>query len=182
MSNVDALGGAGALRQRLPQAGADDDASCTLERMFPVGGGTAPAAAAAAAAATAVNAIYFSCGEARPPPWPPGTVVDVAFSPQVNDYRGERTVQMNSAGHPAVLLRPLRPGGFAGYRALTARPAGARSWCPAAVARAEHRLGARVAVPGRQQAGRTAAGDPPCACAGRLSAGRNQPCARGACC
>jgi len=43
---------------------------------------------------TGINAIYFS---ATPETAfvQPGDVVDIAFSPQINEFRGERTVQMN---------------------------------------------------------------------------------------
>ena len=40
------------------------------------------------------NAIYFSATP-QTASIAAGDVVDVAFNPQVNDYRGERTVQMN---------------------------------------------------------------------------------------
>jgi len=41
-----------------------------------------------------INAIFFSA-TAESASVEPGDVVDVAFHPQVNEYRGERTVQMN---------------------------------------------------------------------------------------
>ncbi len=41
-----------------------------------------------------INAIYFSA-TAETASVEPGDVVDVAFHPQVNEFRGERTVQMN---------------------------------------------------------------------------------------
>lgn len=41
-----------------------------------------------------VNAIFFSANP-QDVSIAPGDVVDVAFTPQINDYRGERTVQMN---------------------------------------------------------------------------------------
>ena len=40
------------------------------------------------------NAIYFSCGQ-EINAVQPGETVDVAFVPQINEYREERTVQMN---------------------------------------------------------------------------------------
>ncbi len=43
---------------------------------------------------TAINAIYFSANP-ESVSIQPGDVVDVAFNPQINEYRGERTVQMN---------------------------------------------------------------------------------------
>ena len=42
----------------------------------------------------AFNAIYFSA-TAQTAAIAPGDLVDVAFIPQINDFRGERTVQMN---------------------------------------------------------------------------------------
>ena len=42
----------------------------------------------------AFNAIYFSA-TAQSAAIAPGDLVDVAFIPQINDFRGERTVQMN---------------------------------------------------------------------------------------
>ena len=41
-----------------------------------------------------LNAIYF-CATPRTASVEPGDVVDVAFVPQINEFRGERTVQMN---------------------------------------------------------------------------------------
>ena len=41
-----------------------------------------------------INAIYFSCGQ-EITSVTQGETVDVAFVPQINEYRGERTVQMN---------------------------------------------------------------------------------------
>ena len=42
----------------------------------------------------AVNAIYFSANP-ETASIQPGDLVDVAFNPQINEYRGERSVQMN---------------------------------------------------------------------------------------
>ena len=42
----------------------------------------------------AINAIYFSATQ-ESAYIQPGDVVDVAFCPQINEFRGERTVQMN---------------------------------------------------------------------------------------
>ncbi len=62
------------------------------------------------------NAIYFSV-TAQQASVAEGDLVDVAFIPQVNDYRGERTVQMNIQD-----IRPSCPYACsvdtAGYRAL----------------------------------------------------------------
>ena len=41
-----------------------------------------------------MGAIYFSCTP-EGASIQPGDVVDVAFNPQINDFRGERSVQMN---------------------------------------------------------------------------------------
>lgn len=109
---------AGALRQRLPQAGADDEESDHR-----------PATAWWAAdrhmrlrlcsGHTYLNAIYFSANP-QTVSIQPGDLVDVAFTPQVNEFRGTRTVQMNvidirpscSAGVPA--RRRALPGHAAG--------------------------------------------------------------------
>ena len=41
-----------------------------------------------------INAIYFSCNP-EAASIQPGELVDVAFNPQINEFKGERTVQMN---------------------------------------------------------------------------------------
>ena len=63
-----------------------------------------------------LNAIYFSA-TAETASIAPGDLVDVAFAPQVNEYRGERTVQLN--------VLDIRPhctadcsADTAGYRAM----------------------------------------------------------------
>ncbi len=43
---------------------------------------------------TGLNAIYFSANP-ETASIQPGDVVDIAFTPQINEFRGERTVQMN---------------------------------------------------------------------------------------
>ena len=65
-----------------------------------------------------VNAIYFSANP-EVVSIQPGDVVDIAFTPQINEFRGERTVQMN--------VLDIRPSCSAecsvdttAYRALTA--------------------------------------------------------------
>ena len=66
----------------------------------------------------AINAIYFSA-TAQSAAIEPGDVVDVAFSPQVNEFRDERTVQMNVLDirpHCKAVCSP----DIAGYRALHA--------------------------------------------------------------
>lgn len=70
-----------------------------------------------------INAIYFSA-TAETASVEPGDVVDVAFHPQVNEFRGERTVQMNIldirpscnaecspelSGHSRILAGTLTP-------------------------------------------------------------------------
>ena len=65
---------------------------------------------------TAVNAIYFSASP-ETASIQQGDVVDVAFNPQINEFRGERSVQMN--------ILDIRPhcsaeasGEIGAYRAL----------------------------------------------------------------
>ena len=65
-----------------------------------------------------VNAIYFSCGS-EAASVAVGDLVDIAFTPVINEYRGERTVQLN--------LQDIRPSCAAAcgvemgaYRALLA--------------------------------------------------------------
>jgi len=64
-----------------------------------------------------VNAIYFSANPEMAS-IQPGDVVDIAFTPQINEFRGERTVQMN-----VLDIRPSCSAecsaDTAGYRALT---------------------------------------------------------------
>ena len=87
----------------------------TLERIFPVGGGR-HMRLRLRSGRHIVNAIYFSA-TAQTASIAPGDVVDVAFTPQINDYRGERTVQMN-----VLDIRPSCTAccslEVAGYRAL----------------------------------------------------------------
>lgn len=64
-----------------------------IQRMNPVGGGK-HLRLRLQQGHYGFNAIYFSCGE-EAASLAQGDLVDVAFLPQVNDYRGERTVQMN---------------------------------------------------------------------------------------
>ena len=79
----------------------------------------------------AVNAIYFSCGsEAHS--LAVGDLVDIAFAPHINDYRNERSVQLN--------ILDIRPSCVASctvdtvpYRALkagTVTPEGAAALLP----------------------------------------------------
>ena len=65
----------------------------TVERVTPVGGGR-HIRLRLRQGRYSMNAIYFSA-EAEAASIAPGEKVDVAFVPQVNTYRSERTVQMN---------------------------------------------------------------------------------------
>lgn len=62
------------------------------------------------------NAIYFSAN-AQDISIALGDVVDVAFTPQINDYRGERTVQMNVLDIRPSCSAPC-PTALGDYRAL----------------------------------------------------------------
>ena len=64
-----------------------------------------------------INAIYFSA-TAETASIEPGDVVDVAFHPQVNEFRGERTVQMNVLDIRPSCNVPCSPetGGYAMLR------------------------------------------------------------------
>jgi len=63
-----------------------------------------------------LNAIYFSA-TAETAFVQPGDVVDVAFTPQVNEFRGERTVQMNVLDIRPSCSAHCSPD-TSGYRAL----------------------------------------------------------------
>ena len=87
----------------------------TIERIQQVGNGR-HMRMRVRAGRTALNAIFFS---ATPETTfvQPGDIVDIAFTPQINEFRGERTVQMN--------IQDIRPSCTAeccpettGYRAL----------------------------------------------------------------
>lgn len=65
----------------------------TVERISLVGGGR-HMRLRLRSGRTAINAIYFSATP-ETASIAQGDVVDVAFSPQINEFRGERTVQMN---------------------------------------------------------------------------------------
>ena len=64
-----------------------------IERITPVGGGR-HMRLRLRAGRYSFNAIYFSA-TAESASIQPGDLVDVAFNPQVNEFRGERNVQMN---------------------------------------------------------------------------------------
>ena len=63
-----------------------------------------------------LNAIYFSAS-AETASIQPGDVVDIAFTPQINEFRGERTVQMNVLDIRPCCSAECIPE-TAGYRAL----------------------------------------------------------------
>lgn len=63
-----------------------------------------------------LNAIYFSATP-EGASIAPGDVVDIAFNPQINEFRGERSVQMNVLDIRPSCTAPCSPE-VAGYRAL----------------------------------------------------------------
>ena len=63
-----------------------------------------------------LNAIYFSATP-EGTSIAPGDVVDIAFNPQINEFRGERSVQMNVLDIRPSCTAPCSPE-VAGYRAL----------------------------------------------------------------
>ena len=65
---------------------------------------------------TALNAIYFSATP-ETASIQPGDVVDVAFNPQINEFRGERSVQMNVLDIRPACAAPCSPE-VADYRAM----------------------------------------------------------------
>ena len=65
-----------------------------------------------------LNAIYFSANP-ETASIQPGDLVDVAFTPQVNEFRGERSAQMNVLDIRPACAAPCDPDN-AGYRALRA--------------------------------------------------------------
>ena len=64
-----------------------------------------------------VNAIYFSANPEMAS-IQPGDVVDIAFTPQINEFRGERSVQMNVLDIRPSCSVECSPDN-SGYRALT---------------------------------------------------------------
>ena len=78
-----------------------------------------------------INAIYFSATP-ETASVQPGDLVDVAFSPQVNDFKGERTVQMNVLDIRPSCSAPCLPdaAGYAGLRAGTVSAADAARLLP----------------------------------------------------
>ena len=65
-----------------------------------------------------INAIYFSCGQ-EISAVTQGELVDVAFVPQINEFRGERTVQMNILDVRPACKAPCSPE-ISAYAALRA--------------------------------------------------------------
>ena len=78
-----------------------------------------------------INAIFFSVNPDTVSVQP-GDVVDVAFHPQVNEFRGERSVQMNVVDIRPSCSAPCLPDatGYAGLRTGTVSPHNARQLLP----------------------------------------------------
>ena len=87
----------------------------TIERIAMVGGGRHMRLRLRSGRA-GVNAIYFSANP-QTVSIQPGDVVDIAFTPQINEYRGERTVQMNVLDIRPSCNAECSPDA-SGYRAL----------------------------------------------------------------
>ena len=89
----------------------------TIERVSLVGGGR-HTRLRLRAGRTGLNAIYFSATP-ESASIQPGDLVDVAFNPQINEFRGERTVQMNVLDIRPSCAAPCSPE-MADYHAMTA--------------------------------------------------------------
>ena len=89
----------------------------TIERISMVGGGR-HMRLRLRSGRIGINAIYFSA-DPRSASIQPGDLVDVAFTPQINDYRNERTVQMNVLDIRPSCAAPCSAD-VSGYRAMTA--------------------------------------------------------------
>ena len=87
----------------------------TVERIFMVGGGRHMRLRLRTGQYT-LNAIYFSA-DPQVVSIQVGDVVDIAFAPQINDFRGERSVQMNVLDIRPSCTVPCSPD-TAHYRAL----------------------------------------------------------------
>ncbi|MDO5153163.1 MAG: single-stranded-DNA-specific exonuclease RecJ [Eubacteriales bacterium] len=87
----------------------------TIERITMVGGGR-HMRLRLRSGRHSVNAIYFSANP-ESVSIQPGDVVDVAFTPQINEFRGERSVQMNVLDIRPSCSAECSPEA-AGYRAL----------------------------------------------------------------
>ncbi len=101
-----------------------------LERLIPVGGGK-HLRLRLRVGRQGFNAIYFSSGR-EVQGLAPGDAVDIAFTPQINDYRGERTVLLNVTDIRPACKAPCSDS-IAGYRQLRAGrldPAGAAALLP----------------------------------------------------
>ena len=89
----------------------------TVERISLVGGGR-HMRLRLRAGRTNLNAIYFSATP-ETASIQPGDIVDVAFNPQINEFRGERTVQMNVLDIRPSCAVPCSPD-VSEYRAMLA--------------------------------------------------------------
>ena len=87
----------------------------TIERISLVGGGR-HTRLRLRAGRTGFNAIYFSATP-ETASIQPGDLVDVAFNPQINEFRGERTVQMNVLDIRPSCAAPCSPE-IADYQAM----------------------------------------------------------------
>jgi len=90
----------------------------TVERINLVGGGRHMRLRLRSGRYT-LGAIYFSATP-ESASIQPGDLVDVAFNPQINEFRGERTVQMNIIDIRPACHTDVSPE-MTGYRALRAR-------------------------------------------------------------
>ena len=102
----------------------------TVERIFMVGNGRHMRLRLRSGRYT-LNGIYFSA-DPQIASIAPGDLVDVAYQPQINEFRNERTVQMNVQDIRPSCAAPCDPE-LIGYRALkngTITPAAAASLLP----------------------------------------------------
>ena len=88
----------------------------TIERIQQVGGGR-HMRLRLRGGRTVLNAIYFSANP-ETASVQPGDMVDIAFTPQINEFRGERSVQMNVLDIRPSCCADCSPD-TGGYRALT---------------------------------------------------------------
>ncbi len=91
--------------------------NAVIERITPVGGGK-HLRLRLRAGRTGINGIFFST-TAQSAGIQPGDLVDVAFYPQINEFRGERSVQMNVADIRPACKAPCSPDSTA-YQAFRA--------------------------------------------------------------
>ncbi len=101
-----------------------------IERIFQVGGGR-HMRLKLRQGRHVLNAIYFSATPASAS-IQPGDVVDVAFNPQINEYRGERSVQLNVLDIRPACAAPCLPetAHYAGLLAGKLTPADAEILLP----------------------------------------------------